>query len=99
MKANYFLITVLILIITALCYFGKRQFMAYRNDTNSKKIIIGIPKVKMLEVMGDPDSKFYSTLKSGQEVYFYEPPFAASEGINIYIDTLSDKVVRIELFK
>lgn len=85
-------------IIAVLIYFGYKQFLAYKNVKNSKEINIGIPKEEMLKIMGEPKAIHKAYLDSTQIIYFYEPPFAASEGIDIYIDS-TNRVSRITYFE
>ena len=99
MKKNVFIVIFGLSIFFGLFYVGVRQYEAFRNDKNSKKIKIDDTTKHMIEIMGNPDSKYFSTLEKSQEVYFYQPPFGASEGISIYVDTLSNKVVKLEFFK
>jgi hypothetical protein len=54
-------------------------------------------KNKMLEVMGEPDTIFASYYNDGLVIYEYEPPFASSEGIDIYLDSLG--MVRRAVFE
>ncbi|MBP7838609.1 MAG: outer membrane protein assembly factor BamE [Bacteroidales bacterium] len=59
---------------------------ARNNVENSKRIIIGMNKAEVLKIMGTPDAKRLSFENSIDSMYYYEPPFAASEGIYIQFD-------------
>ncbi len=56
-----------------------------RNVVNSEKIEEGMSRIKVLEIMGDPDDVYLSYYNS-DSIYFYEPPLLSSDGIEISID-------------
>lgn len=68
-----------------------------RNAKNVEKVKEGMSVQQVLEIMGKPDTIFPSYYKDGNIIYQYEPPFASSEGIDIYID--SSKVVKRVVFE
>jgi hypothetical protein len=65
------------------------------NVERSKNLYVGMKKVELLQVMGKPKEINYSKYETGKAIYFYQPPFAASDGIEVYLDTANDKVTRI----
>lgn len=93
------LLFIIAFIMSIIIYFGFFQFNATQNVINSKKIQVDFSKDEMLIIMGEPDSKYFTPLEIGKEVYYYEPPFGASEGIDIYVDTSTNKVARIVYFE
>lgn len=62
-------------------------FKARKNVENIKKIKIGMTKESVFDLMGAPDNTRISFLNSVDSMYYYEPPFGASEGIYIQFDT------------
>jgi hypothetical protein len=72
----------------------------HNNVINSKKIKIGDSRNLVIQIMGNPnDERTYKFKKDTLEtnLLFYEPPFGASEGIDIYIK--KDTVSRITLYE
>ena len=49
--------------------------------------------------MGNPNDICNSYDESPSKIYFYKPPLTASQGIDIYVDTLNNKVIRITYFE
>lgn len=68
-----------------------------RNARMVEEISVGIKLDSVLTIMGKPDSIFGSYLNDGLIIYQYEPPFASSDGIDIYID--STLIVRRVIFE
>ena len=62
-------------------------FKARKNVENIKSIQIGMSKAQAVEIMGKPKNKRLSFLNSIDSMYYYEPPFGASEGICIQFDS------------
>ena len=71
---------------------------AKQNVTNSLKIEVGMSKQEVIQIMGNPDDKQISYHNSVDTMYYYEPPFAASEGIYIQFDFSTGKVNKILLY-
>ena len=73
-------------------------FKAKKNVENVKKIEIGMTKESVLEIMGIPDNARKSFLNPVDSMYYYEPPFGASEGIYIQFNTTNtvNKIVDYE---
>jgi hypothetical protein len=70
------------------------------NVINSEKISIGDTKNHIIEIMGEPKSVVNGSFKTDsikKILFFYEPPFGASEGIDFYIDIKADTVMKITL--
>lgn len=57
-----------------------------------------MPEIEVIKIMGEPDKKLPAYLNKEQTIFYYEPPFASSDGIEIYIDT-NKRVDRITLFE
>jgi hypothetical protein len=90
------IIFVVILITTT---YGLWFYIVTRiNVVNSEKISIGDTKNRVIEIMGEPKSVVNGSLLTDSIktiLFFYEPPFGASEGIDIYIDIKADTTVKI----
>ena len=56
-------------------------------------------KQEVIEIMGKPDDKEISYHNYVDSMYYYEPPFAASDGIYIQFDYSTGKVNRIVPFE
>lgn len=67
-----------------------------KNVKNSKKIELGMNKSEVIRIMGLPDSKGISYFDQSDSLYFYQPPFAASTGIEIIFGSV-EKVKEIIL--
>ena len=101
-KRNRIIVLIILLAILAF-FFGiiflhPKAFKARNNVENSKKIIVGMKKAEVLKIMGVPDAKRLSFESSIDSMYYYEPPFAASEGIYIQFDSV-EKVNKIFPFE
>lgn len=79
-------------------FFTPSALKAKKNVENLKQIKIGMSKENVLSIMGVPDNKRISFLNQTDSMYYYEPPFGASEGIYIQFDTKNkvNKVVDYE---
>lgn len=80
----------LISIIALLCFYifqTPSAHKARKNVENVKKIKIGMKKEDVLTIMGEPDNRRISFLNSIDSMYYFEPPFGASEGIYIQFDS------------
>lgn len=71
---------------------------AQQNVVLSQKIEIGMTSIEVEEIMGEPDEEYMSYGDQSVRVLFYRPPFAASAGIEIYIDE-EEKVKKIIPFE
>ncbi len=58
---------------------------------------VGMSKSEMLDIMGVPDHIYRCTGNSHHTIHFYQPPFLASDGIDIYIS--DDTISRIIKFR
>ena len=89
MKKAYKFIIISILVLVFLFVFyiflSPRAFKARRNVSNTKNIQIGMNRETMLEFMGALNNTYPSYYDNNDTIYFYEPPFMASDGIEIYI--------------
>lgn len=79
-------------------FFSPSAYKARKNVENVKRIEIGMPKKEVLRIMGLPDNKRLSFLNQIDSMYYYEPPFGASEGIYVQFstDNTVNKVVDFE---
>ncbi len=84
---KYIILSILALFFLFMIYIflSPRAFKARKNVSNTKNIEIGMNKKAMLEFMGEPDDTYPSYYDNKDTIYFYEPPFMASDGIEIYI--------------
>jgi len=73
-----------------------------QNVSNSLKIEIGMSKQEAIQIMGEPDDKrissYISPCNKVDSMYYYEPPFGASDGIYIQFDSNTSKVNGIVLW-
>jgi hypothetical protein len=92
-----FLIILLLFSLYLRRYRG-RAIKCYENVENSKKISIGMNEKEFIKIMGKPDSIFEEYSDNKLRIYYYEPPFASSSGIDIYVDS-SNKVCKIIYFE
>ena len=78
--------------------FSDRSRKAYRNVANSEKLKIGMNLKELTIIMGQPDTLYPAYSNYKQTIYYYEPPFASSAGIEVYIDSTMkiDKVIPFE---
>ena len=89
-------IVIAIIVISGFSVFFKPSVNKTRqNVINSEKIKIGMTKIEVIKIMGKPDDKRMSFFGSKDTMYYYEPPFAASEGIYIQFEDSSKKVNHI----
>ena len=81
-------------------FFSPTVFNAKKNVENVKNAKIGMDKNEVLKIMGTPDNRRISFLNSIDSMYYYEPPFGASEGIYIQFDSSNvvNKIVDYEKF-
>ena len=79
-------------------FLSPRAFNARKNVSNSEKLEVGMTKEKVIEIMGIPKQIVDSYLYDSCKIYFYEPPFGSSDGIDVYI-TPSGKIIRIVSYK
>jgi hypothetical protein len=93
---KYTAIGIVLIVGIFLCYIflSPRAFKARKNVSNSEKLEIGMTKEEVIKIMGEPDQIIGSYLDDSCKIYFYEPPFGASDGIDVYI-TPSGIVIRI----
>lgn len=80
-------------------YFTPSANKAKQNVINSKKVKLGMTKLEVYKIMGEPDAKQISFFNTRDTMYYYKPPFAASEGIYIQVGDSSGKVNKIILFE
>lgn len=72
--------------------------IAWKNVENSKKLRVGMTTREMLDIMGE--AKSYKQKKYNGDIitrYYYQPPFAASSGINI--DIVNDSINFINYYE
>lgn len=58
-----------------------------KNVENLKQVSIGMSKEIVVDIMGIPDKRRASFLNPIDSMYYYEPPFGASDGIYIQFDS------------
>jgi len=79
-------------------FFRPFAFKAKKNVENVKNVKIGMDKNEVLKIMRTPDNRRISFLNLIDSMYYYEPPFGASEGIYIQFDSSNvvNKIVDYE---
>lgn len=101
-KRNRIIVLIVLLGILAffigIIFLHPKEIKARSNVENSKKIIVGMMKEEVLKIMGVPDAKQLSFENSIDSMYYYIPPFAASEGIYIQFDSIA-RVNKIFLYE
>lgn len=70
-------------------YVSPRALKARKNVARLEKVEIGMTKKEVIDILGIPDNKRLSFLNSTDSMFYYEPPFAASEGIYIQFDSIN----------
>lgn len=60
-----------------------KVYRAQKNVQNSREIKLGMEKEEVLNIMGEPDRRRISYFNEVDSLYFYQPPFGASSGIEI----------------
>ena len=91
------LIGIIILTMIVLMIFFNYRHKAerwHRNVENSEKVKLGMFSNEVIEIMGNPDEIYPMYGDENINIYFYQPPFGASDGIEFYFDTTS-QVVKI----
>jgi hypothetical protein len=88
------IIIIVAIFIVFICYSPSAN-KAKQNVINSERVKIGMSKFAVLQIMGEPDAKRISFFNATDTMYYYEPPFAASEGIYIQFEDSSGKVNQI----
>lgn len=89
-RKNVLLFLFLMLIACLFFYFfySPSSLKAKRNVEKIKQVYVGMEKSDMLRIMGIPDNKRLSFLNNTDSMYYYEPPFGASEGIYVQFDSI-----------
>ena len=98
LKAIIAIFVVLGLAAFYLMYFTPSANRARKNVENSKRLKMGMSKKEVLMIMGEPQERRIYLLEPRDSIYDYDPPFAASSGINIYFNH-SDTTNRIVYFE
>ena len=89
-KANNFL--GLLIFLTTACSTNHEQILQ-----NCRKIEIGMSENDVIKIMGEPASKSQSKQVDNEVyyVYYYEMPAMASTGVDIYINSNTQKVTDV----
>ena len=88
-----------ILLLTAFLLFqymlhwSPRAIKSWQNVENSERVTVGMDKSHVVEIMGPPDNSASFKNDAISIIYYYEPPFLASDGIYFMID-VNGKVVK-----
>ncbi len=89
-KATLFALSIVVVAVLIFGYyirFSARARSSYRNVENSKRIVKGMGLDEVIRIMGEPNATYPGYFDKRQTIYYYEPPFASSAGIEIYIDS------------
>ena len=92
------LIFISLCILLSILVLGPKIYRSQKNVKNSKEIKLGMGKDEVLKIMGKPDSKRISYFNEIDSLYFYQPPFGASSGIEIIFGS-DEKVQKILLYE
>lgn len=80
--------SIIILITISLYLFISKQIDGKKNESYFSKLEIGMQKEEVVKIMGKPNSKNKGRGVGTDSIYFYQPPFASSSGLEIEFDTL-----------
>ena len=64
-------------------YWSPGAKRSWANVENLKLVELGMKSSKVLQIMGRPDEILIASDESEKEIYYYSPPFMASDGIFI----------------
>jgi len=102
MKKVFVFIGVLVsLMVLVFFYFTEWSVNARKskeNVVNSEKLKIGMDTLQVKEIMGEPDARSNYVTGNDIPLFYYQPPFLASDGIFIHFDSLGH-VKRITYFE
>lgn len=85
-------------ILLCILMIAPKVYRTLKNVQNSKEIKLGMEKKEVLNIMGEPDGRRISYFDEVDSLYFYQPPFGASSGIEIIFgrDEKVSKVLHYE---
>ncbi|MES3016161.1 MAG: hypothetical protein V4721_00215 [Bacteroidota bacterium] len=69
--------------VVYIVFLSPTSLLGSRNIDNLKNIKFGMTKLDVIKLMGSPQDKRTSHLNAPDSMYYYEPPFGASDGIYI----------------
>lgn len=96
MKRILLFISLAILLIILML--APRVYRTQKNVQNSKEIKLGMEKEEVLKIMGEPDSRRISYFNEVDSLYYYQPPFGASSGIEIIFGS-NEKVNKVMYYE
>ena len=70
---------------------------AWENVSNSEKLQLGMTTSDLIKIMGEPDNLRVRENEIVDSVYYYQPPFAASSGIDIVVK--DDSIKKINYYE
>jgi outer membrane protein assembly factor BamE (lipoprotein component of BamABCDE complex) len=73
-----------IVLVSVTGYFFYLNNKYWKNVKNSQSIKLGMNTEQVLEIMGPPKRTLKSYFADSDSLYFYQPPFMASDGIEIF---------------
>lgn len=85
-------------ILLSILMLAPRVYRTQKNVQNSKEIKLGMEKEEVLSIMGEPDSRRISYFDEVDSLYFYQPPFGASSGIEIIFGS-DEKVNKVMYYE
>lgn len=85
-------------ILLSILMLAPRVYQIQKNVQNSKEIKLGMEKQEVLSIMGEPDSRRISYFNEVDSLYFYQPPFGASSGIEIIFGS-DEKVNKVMYYE
>ena len=77
---------------------GPEARKSKENVVNSEKLKIGMDTLQVKGIMGEPDARSNYVTGNDIPLFYYQPPFLASDGIFIHFDSLGH-VKRITYFE
>lgn len=96
MKRILLFISLAILLIILML--APRVYRTQKNVQHSKEIKLGMEKEEVLKIMGEPDSRRISYFNEVDSLYYYQPPFGASSGIEIIFGS-DEKVNKVMYYE
>ena len=90
-KIKLTLIVILVGYISLLAY---KQIVGKINASNFSQLSVGMEKAEVLGFMGSPNSKNKGRSVGADSIFFYQPPFASSSGLEIEFDSL-ERVINL----
>ncbi|PSL03008.1 hypothetical protein [Cecembia rubra] len=79
---------IFIIVMGFILIFTNKQIIGLKNENNFSKLKIGMDKEEIFMIMGMPNSKYKGRSVGSDSIYFYQPAFASSSGLEVEFDSL-----------